>query len=214
MIRFADFRGFLFWLLITVLLAFGFGMNTAQAQTPLDVRFILETSTSDGKGILPRLTWTTTPAADSCVASGTPEWSGPKDPQGTVQLPTTSVTQTYGLACTKNGVTTAVVSWTAPTTNTDGSAYTNPGGFRVVYGTSPSTLNQSLRVTDPAARSAQVQNLAPGTWHFAVITVNALGLESALSNIANKVATAADSVTRTLELTIRFPNPPGDVGVQ
>jgi hypothetical protein len=184
------------------------------AQTPLDVRFILETSTSDGRSILPRLTWSTTPTADSCVASGAPDWTGTKAPSGTVQLAAVNATRTYGIACTRNGVTTAVVSWVAPTTNTDGTPYTNPGGYRVVYGPSATDLSTGIRVTDPAARSQQVQNLAPGTWHFAVITVNALGLESALSNIATKTATGAENVTRTLELTIRFPNPPGNVGVQ
>jgi hypothetical protein len=43
-----------------------------------------------------------------------------------------------------------------------------------------------LQVGTPSTTSQGVQNLASGTWYFAVAAVNAAGLESALSALATK----------------------------
>lgn len=77
---------------------------------------------------------------------------------------------------------TVKVSWTAPTKNTDGSPLTDLIGYRVVYGTSPTALNQSVSTTET---EYTFNNLPRGTWYFAAIAV-AAGGESDLSNIATK----------------------------
>lgn len=84
--------------------------------------FTVETSSADGRSVIPRLTWSTSPAASSCQASGASNWSLAKQPQGTVILPAITTTTSYSLACAWAGDTSATVRWTAPTQNTDGDA--------------------------------------------------------------------------------------------
>ena len=61
----------------------------------------------------------------------------------------------------------ATVTWTAPTTNTDGSPLTDLAGYRVVYGRAADTLDQSAPVNNPGLTSYTVENLSQGTWYFA-----------------------------------------------
>lgn len=81
---------------------------------------------------------------------------------------------------------TATVQWTPPTTNTDGSAFTDLTGYRVAYGRAADTLDQSSVVSSTSATQATISNLTSGTWYFAVVAVNSQGVESALSNIASR----------------------------
>jgi putative Ig domain-containing protein len=80
----------------------------------------------------------------------------------------------------------ATVSWSAPTQNTDGSALTNLAGFNIYYGTSATTLNQSVQIANPGLTTYALGNLAPGTWYFAVNAYTTAGAESAISSIASK----------------------------
>jgi hypothetical protein len=81
----------------------------------------------------------------------------------------------------------ALVSWTAPTTCTDSTPLTNcpVTGYRIVYGTSPTALTQSVALGD--VREHRI-TLAPGTWYFAVVATSATG-DSDPSNIVSKVVT-------------------------
>ena len=81
---------------------------------------------------------------------------------------------------------TATVNWTPPTTNTDGSALTDLAGYRVAYGNSASSLDQSASLSNPGLTTYTVNNLASGTWFFAVYAVNSTGVESGISNVATK----------------------------
>lgn len=78
----------------------------------------------------------------------------------------------------------ATVTWTAPTSNTDGTAIAGPVTYRIVYGTSADALT---REQVASASPATVPDLAAGTWYFAVRAVNAAGVLSANSNVASKV---------------------------
>ena len=78
------------------------------------------------------------------------------------------------------------VSWAAPTTNVDGTPLADLSGFKLYYGQSAQALDRVLQVGTPSTTSQSVQNLASGTWYFAVAAVNAAGLESALSSLATK----------------------------
>jgi hypothetical protein len=80
----------------------------------------------------------------------------------------------------------ATVSWTPPTTNTDGSALTDLASYRVAYGRAADALNDSATVDNPGLSSYTVDGLSQGTWYFAVVVVNASGVESDLSNVASK----------------------------
>jgi len=80
----------------------------------------------------------------------------------------------------------ATVSWTPPTTNTDGSTLADLAGFRIAYGNSTSNLDQSVSITNAGLSSYTVNNLGSGQWYFAVYAVNSQGIESDTSNVASK----------------------------
>lgn len=184
----------------------------AGAQAPV-ATFTLETSTADGQSVTPRLTWTTAPAATSCEGSG--DWSGVKLAAGTEVLAPVTSSKSYTLTCLWPGDMRATVTWGAPTTNTDGTPYTDPGGYRVLYGRSVDNLDQSAYLNDQAARSWEMPASEAGHWWFTVRAVNARGLESANAMpIVTKTLTASASQARTLNLGITFPSSPTNVGVQ
>jgi hypothetical protein len=188
-----------------------FATMPAHAQGSPDLTFALQASSSDGKTVVPKLTWSTTPAATSCSAAGATNWTGSKAASGTVTLAAVSASVTYSLVCTWPGVTKAAITWTAPTTNVDGSPLTNLAGFRVQYGSAGCTedkLDQSDYVRDAAGKAWTSPDLTAGTWCFAVRAYNAMGLEGPLSNTGSKATTAAASQNRALELAIKFPGAP------
>ena len=81
---------------------------------------------------------------------------------------------------------TADVSWTPPTTNTDGSTLTNLAGYNIYYGTSPNALNQQVQVSNVGVTNYVISGLTTGTWYFAVTAYSSAGTESSLSNVASK----------------------------
>ena len=81
---------------------------------------------------------------------------------------------------------TADVSWTPPTTNTDGSTLTDLAGYNIYYGTSPNALNQKVQVTNIGVTNYVISGLTTGTWYFAVTAYSSAGTESSLSNLASK----------------------------
>lgn len=81
----------------------------------------------------------------------------------------------------------ASLEWMPPTQNTDGSALTNLAGYRIVYGKSAAQLTQTIQVANAGTSSYVVDNLAPGTYYFAVRAYTSKGAESADSNVVAKV---------------------------
>jgi hypothetical protein len=171
--------------------------SLAQAQTAGTITFSAN-KTSSSTAFAPVLTWSTSPVASSCTASG--GWTGTKFASGTETLPSISSNKTYTLTCSW-GSGTATVNWTKPTKNTDGSTLTDLSGFKVVYGTSSSSLNQSKSITGASATSTSIGSLGAGTWYFAVRAVNTAGNESANSNVGSKTITAA-TAAKTLNITV------------
>ncbi len=80
----------------------------------------------------------------------------------------------------------ATVSWLPPLQRVDGSALTNLAGYRIRYGTSPASMDRVVPVNSAGTTSVVIEGLVPGKWYFAVIAVDAAGLESAPSNSASK----------------------------
>jgi hypothetical protein len=78
------------------------------------------------------------------------------------------------------------LNWTAPTTNTDGTglSLSDLTGYKILYGRDAGNLDQSKSVAG-SAKSTVIENLASGTWFFAIVTVNAAGTESAPTNVAS-----------------------------
>src|SRR5262245_27718156 len=98
-------------------------------------------------------------------------------------------------------------SWTAPTTNTDGSALTDLAFYRLYYGssTSPCPGSASVQVAAPTSTpgsnqtmSYRLTGLTAGTlYNVAVTAVDSLGLQSACSNVASAVARAEFALSPT-----------------
>jgi hypothetical protein len=182
---------------------------TATAQTAGTVTFTAQATTGNGS-VTPVLTWSTAPAATSCTAGGS--WSGTKAAAGTETLPAIATNATYTITCTWPD-TAALVSWTPPTKNTDGSDYTTPKLTRILYGRTAASLTQTQDVNEPAT-SYQFTGLASGAWFFGVKAVNQADRESALSNVASKVLGTA-TASRSVGITVNaLPLPPTGVTVQ
>jgi hypothetical protein len=80
----------------------------------------------------------------------------------------------------------ATLTWTPPTTNTDGSTLTTLAGYRIAYGASAAQLTQTIQLGNAGMSSYVVENLAPGTYYFAVRAYTSSGAESANSNVVTK----------------------------
>jgi hypothetical protein len=80
----------------------------------------------------------------------------------------------------------ATLTWTAPTTNTNGTPVTPISGYTIYYGTSASSLTQTVVVSDSTTTSYAITGLASGTWYFAVAADATDGTQSAMSNVGSK----------------------------
>jgi hypothetical protein len=79
------------------------------------------------------------------------------------------------------------LSWAAPDENTDGSALTNLAGYRIYYGTSADALDQIIDIPSVGITTYVVDDLVAGTYYFSIRAYNAVGAESALSNIVSDI---------------------------
>ncbi len=100
---------------------------------------------------------------------------------GNATLPAFSIT----VASVSTG--SATLTWTAPTENDDGSTLTNLAGYRIAYGTSATALTQTVQVANAGLTTYVIDNLAQGTWYFAMRAYTSAGLESAPTNLVSKV---------------------------
>jgi len=73
------------------------------------------------------------------------------------------------------------VTWTPPTSNTDGTPLKNLAGYTLLYGTAPKTYSTAISIDDPKATRYAVGGLSPGTYYFALAAINSTGRHSVLS---------------------------------
>ena len=99
---------------------------------------------------------------------------------------TSSSLPAFQIAVAKPANGSALVSWTKPVTNTDGSKLDNLSGYRIHYGTSLSSLTKNISIGSSATTSASIEGLSKGTWYFAVVAFTTAGIESAMSSAASK----------------------------
>ena len=83
----------------------------------------------------------------------------------------------------------ADVSWTPPTTNTNGSTLTDLAGYYIYYGTSAASLTQKVQVTNIGLTNYVISGLTAGTWYFAVAAYTTGGTQSSLSDVASTTIT-------------------------
>jgi hypothetical protein len=79
----------------------------------------------------------------------------------------------------------AIITWTLPARNTDGTALTNLAGVRVHWGTLPSEPINSVQLTGPLTRHV-LYGLPAGTHYFGVRAYTSTGMDSDLSNVVPK----------------------------
>ena len=145
------------------------------------------------------LTWTSSNAT-SCAATGG-GWSGSPATSGSYATGALKATTTFTLSCTGAGGTakqsvtvtvaaattgSATLSWSPPTTDTNGGPVTTLTGYHIYYGTSPSVMNQSVAVSGAATTTYTVTGLTTGTWYFSVAADASDGTESAQSPVGSK----------------------------
>ncbi len=171
------------------------GQPTASATVGSAYAFQPSGSDSDGNTLTYSATnlpsWATINAQTGLV-SGTPA-SGDVGTDANIKISVSDGTASASLATFSISVTAqavvatgrATLSWTPPTTNSDGSPV-SLSGYRVVYGTSSSNLSQSVSITDPTAATYTISNLATGTWFFGVKATDTAQNESDVSNVASK----------------------------
>lgn len=102
------------------------------------------------------------------------------DGEASTALPAFAITVSQGA----NG--NAILSWTPPTQDTNGTALTNLAGYRVVYGRASSNLDQTVQIANASVATHTITGLTSGTWYFAVKAYTAAGAESDVSNMASK----------------------------
>lgn len=140
--------------------------------------------------IASRPTWATFNASTGRL-SGTPAVAnvgnfsniriGVSDGEASATLPAFTITVTQPASRSIR------VSWTAPTHNTNDTPLTNLAGYRIHYGRSATALSETLQLSNAGLTSYLIENLAPGTWFFAVSAYSTAGVQSEMSNIASKV---------------------------
>ena len=216
-------RAAIFFVILLLLAVFFAGR--ASAQTSPTLTFTAEL-TRGVETITPKLTWSTTPAADSCTASGDAAWTGTKPGAGSVTLPAVNTSKTYSLVCSWPGDT-ARLSWTAPTQYTNGDALT-VAKYTVASGTVQGdvqnpNLPSTVRVDEILSTLTfkQLTDLgAPGTYYFCLRAFDAAGTASDCSRKADgtlpsKVITADAAQTRTVTVTVDpKPKAPGALTVE
>lgn len=79
----------------------------------------------------------------------------------------------------------ALLTWTPPTQNDDGSTLTDLAGYRIHYGRSASVLSETMQIDVPGATAWNVTGLDSGTWYFAVTAFTSTN-QSESSNVVSK----------------------------
>jgi hypothetical protein len=92
----------------------------------------------------------------------------------------------FAITVTTGNTESVTLTWVAPTLNTDGTPVTELAGYRIYYGKSAAALTQTVALSGANTTSYQFTGLTHGTYYFAVSAFNAMGVDSARSNVATK----------------------------
>jgi hypothetical protein len=95
---------------------------------------------------------------------------------------------------------TASLSWTAPTTYTDGAPITNLGGYRVYTGTTSGSYSQNVDVGNVTSYTVSSLNNATA-YYFAVTAYDASGDVSGYSSQVSKTTPAAPAQATSYTLS-------------
>lgn len=156
------------------------------------------------------LTWSSTEAT-ACSASG--GWSGSKATSGSQVLTNVTLSATYTLTCT-GAVEDAVLTWTPPTLNTDGTAIatTGPGSlakYKVYHAATAAGVATATPIDVLApATTYTLTGLPVGPRYFGLKASTVAGIDSDMTATVTKTM-AASSATASAPVTINTkPQPP------
>ena len=93
----------------------------------------------------------------------------------------------FSVSVTQSGSSSATLSWTPPTQNTDGSQLTDLAAYKIYYGLSEGNYTNQIRINNPGISTYVVDNLTPDTYYFVSTSINSSGVESDFSNVARKI---------------------------
>jgi hypothetical protein len=144
-----------------------------------------------------QISWSTTNAT-SCTGSG--DWTGNQALSGAKNTGALSSDEVFALTCTGPGGTAsqsatvtvatappttgeATLSWSPPTTNTNGTPVIPLAGYHVYYQNGASGTRQSVVVSGGNTTSFEIGGLTTGTWYFQVAADAADGTEGPPSSI-------------------------------
>jgi hypothetical protein len=82
-----------------------------------------------------------------------------------------------------SGSNSVMLSWTAPTTNEDGSTLDDLAGYKLYYGNAPGIYSQVITVGD--FTTSEIGGLGFGTYYLTVTAYDIYGNESNFSNEIN-----------------------------
>jgi hypothetical protein len=102
------------------------------------------------------------------------------DGTGTASLAAFTITVRAGTTGT------VTLSWTVPTTRTDGTPLTTLAGFRIYYGPATGNYPNAISVPNPGITTYVVDNLSSGTYYFVATAYDSKGLESDYTPPASK----------------------------
>lgn len=115
-----------------------------------------------------------------CLLLSTPGCGGGDDPASTQDAASGSVSGAASLR------------WAAPSQRMDGESLSMAeiAGYRIYYGTSRRNYSSVVTIDDPYASSVLIEDLPPGTYYFAMTTLDTTGAESSFSPEAVKHVSA------------------------
>ena len=92
----------------------------------------------------------------------------------------------FGITVSATAAGSVTLSWQPPTQNEDGSPLTDLAGYKIHWGTTSGNYTSSATLNNPGITTYVVENLASGTYFFAMQSFNSQGLDSAYSGEASK----------------------------
>jgi len=106
------------------------------------------------------------------------------EPQSSPESPAMDEGQTAGPVLPDTAVT---LTWTAPLTRVNGSsiALSEIASYEIYYGLSPDELSNTMVVSGDQT-SAEISDLASGTWYFSISVIDTEGLKSEPSEVVSK----------------------------
>lgn len=124
-------------------------------------------------------TATTSASSSSASTAGSPA-SSPSASSGSTLVSTPAASHSSRVA---------LLSWTPPLHNTDGTMLTDLSGYRVYTGQDPNNLRVVADLPWGGYLWVQLKDLNPGIWYFSIRSYNSIGVESDFAPVVSKQVT-------------------------